>query len=254
MNRRISIYVGLGIAIAAALGVVVGSAGIGSIHADAGQQHADTPTTSFKRKQPAHTGLSVASLEQLRSDLIKLRNDTQRNHSHDGINQKLGGFERRLTSLDSTLTAIQSALENLPGNDAPAEIGFDQPAASPEEQAAAMERKAQLQLDTLEDQLNHEAVDSTWASEKVTALHTAFQREELLDIQVLETKCAATLCRLDLAFDPSVPPEDSLQRLSHHRPWDGQAFVTVGSDGHARIYVSRNGYDLPEIDVEGESQ
>ena len=252
MDRRILFYVAFGVSVAIGLGAVIGTVDTGSFHASIAEQDAERATAPSGQNRPASYDASSATLKQLRGELSELRDHKRDEHSHDGINQKLAGFESRLASLDSTLTAIQAALESMRENDTDAELGFEQSVPSPEEQAAAVERKAQQQLNAFEDQLTREVVDQAWASDTVSELHTAFQRDELSDIQVLETRCASTLCRLDLAFDTTVPPEDSLQRLSHHRPWDGQAFVTVDTDGLARIYVSRPGYDLPAIDIEGE--
>lgn len=250
MNKQTSVYLVAAIAASIALGVALGrfDADEGSVERVVAASVASPRAPSTIRQTPSHH--TLAAIEQLRSDLIKLRDDPSRTRSREEIERRLARFEQRLAALDSTLMAVQGALESLPGDDGSASDAAPLRTLTPDESHAIVERRAQRQLDVLESQLDQEAIDPIWSAETVARLREGFRHDELADIDVLETKCGATLCRLELAFDPSAPTEDSLQRLSHHRPWDGQAFVTVSGDGLARIFIARDGYDLPTPDVE----
>ena len=250
MDRKTSLYLVVAIAISTALGVAAGrfDADEGPVERSAATSGGAQRTAVAARQSPSRQ--TLADIEQLRSDLIKLRDDPSRSESRAAIERKLARLEKRLAALDSALMAMQGALENLPGDDGSAPHAAPLPTLTDEEKAAMVERRAQRQLALLEDQFDQEAVDSAWSTEAVAKLREGFQHEELADIEVLEAECVGTLCRLDLAFDSSATPEDSLQRLSHHRPWDGQAFVTVGTDGLARIFIARDGYDLPTAELE----
>ncbi len=97
----------------------------------------------------------------------------------------------------------------------------------------------------LSARLMQEPVDNKWARETTSAIESAFEtNEELAGIEVIQTTCMSTLCKLEINIDQNQPAEEVMQRLSMHRTWKGATTFAVNSSGRAEIIFAREGYSL----------
>ena len=110
-----------------------------------------------------------------------------------------------------------------------------------------MEQRVWLQQTMLDERLRSEAVDAEWAEQTVSAIAEGFRHEELSSIRLIDSRCGSSLCQVELSIDEDMPIEEGMQRLSVHRPWEGQTFFSISADGVASIYFAREGHELPEV-------
>ena len=162
---------------------------------------------------------------------------------------QLSAINTQLTSLTRAQASLRQDLDNLPQwASSDFEPAQSEAEAVPEAQIQEqIQQRVWLQRTMLEDRLRSEAVDSEWAEQTVAAIVEGFQNEELSSVHLIDSTCGSSLCQVDLSIDADIPIEEGMQRLSVHRPWEGQTFFSVGADGVARIYFAREGHELPEV-------
>lgn len=166
---------------------------------------------------------------------------------------QLSAINTQLTSLTRAQDSLRRDLDNLPqwasSDFEPAQSEAETvPEAQIQEQIdEQLQQQVWQQQTMLEGHLKSEAVDSEWAEQTVAAIAEGFQNEELSSVHLIDSTCGSSLCQVDLSIDADIPIEEGMQRLSVHRPWEGQTFFSVGADGVARIYFAREGHELPEV-------
>ncbi len=168
--------------------------------------------------------------------------------------EALAGIGKRLTALANNQERMQRELDRLAQRQAEdTDVQDDQGIESTDTAEAAAEAYALKTEETLEQQFIREGVDTQWAGEMMNTLQDGFLKEELAGIDLVDSACGSTICQVNLHFDADTSVEDGMQRLMHHRPWDGPTFFSVNADGLARIYFARDGFELPAPAVEADS-
>lgn len=146
----------------------------------------------------------------------------------------------QLELLNTKQQSIQKELERL-AEEAKSEAIKEEKEPAPE----AQEQQMAAHLDALEFELNAQETDYEWSSEIKETVKNGFRHPELKGLNLTEAQCASTMCRVEVSVEPGVAPEDGFNRLSVHRPWQGESFVKFGTDGVATIYFARQGHRLP---------
>lgn len=176
--------------------------------------------------------------------------------SADAFAARLDALESNLTKLIEQQSSVTRQLDYLARNAMQdvAPTGSDDAATAeltPEEEAALVDAQVEAQAAVIEETVEAEPVDPRWAPEAVIALHEAFTSEVMAGLEVIAADCRTTLCRVELAIDPSVAGEDSLRRLAQVAPWSGYGFFQISGDPPEAIYyLSREGDTLPALDLE----
>lgn len=186
------------------------------------------------------------------------------------IKEMKGGssdLERRSAEMNSELTSLRSQLVDLNQGqesiDRIASADLESSGASapdgegaaaeltPEEEAEQVEAQTQELIELFEETILAEGTDPEWSSLAELALDEASKSEEMTEFNLLDAKCGATMCRMELSLDGSESPEESFRKLVHFAPWQGEGFIRVqdGNDGEsaqAVVYLAREGYSLPQ--------
>ena len=178
------------------------------------------------------------------SDVIrKSEADWEEPQAIGHLGEDLIALRTQLTRLAQEQRAMRRQLDSLPESTLP---GPESDPMGPDPAAQTDARVLQQQT-LLDDSLRSEAVDAEWAESTLARIEEGFHREQLAGIQLIDAACASTLCQVELSIGPDLGVEESVQRLSLHRPWDGPTFFSMATDGTARFYFARDGYDLPGI-------
>lgn len=110
----------------------------------------------------------------------------------------------------------------------------------------AAERRYQVQL---EDVVEDESIDASWASSAETQLQTRFSQLKAkgIDVKIRSLKCASTLCKIEIADEAGAAAAGGIRQLSQALPWNGDGYAHVDPDEPSRVlmYVSRDGRALP---------
>jgi hypothetical protein len=180
--------------------------------------------------------------------------------------------ERRSAKLTSELAWLRSELARLEEKqariardvDRRAGAGFEQSEASggddagavaeltPEEEAERAETQITAQVESIEDTILREKRDPEWSSEAELALTEAYRSDEMPGVGLVDAECGSTVCRVELSFDGSASPEQSIRDMVHLAPWAGPGFFVVdgideGDEPPAGVfYLAREGYSLPQ--------
>lgn len=120
------------------------------------------------------------------------------------------------------------------------------PASSPDEED--LSGLLARQKATYEAELAVQAADLEWADETLVSVADTFQKPDLSGLDYVEGYCAATLCKITVAANGSLPIEESMQVLSWERPWNGSTFFTADKAGTISLFFAREGHELPPVE------
>ena len=163
------------------------------------------------------------------------------------MKSELSALRARLTQVDWNQAAFGQELTKLAGAEPAGGSEGDPLAFTPEEEHERADAQAQAQIEVLEGTVRAEQPDPQWAPTAQAALYQAFQGEATKGLQLVDAKCGATLCRVDLASNGAGSPEASFRNLVHLAPWPGQGFFRIdGESGEAVVYLAREGHALPQ--------
>ena len=105
--------------------------------------------------------------------------------------------------------------------------------------------------DNLNAKLATQPVDETWAREKSTAIEKLFASKFRDGVQLLDTTCGNTLCRVSLAHSDAQQREQSVGDLRFEAPFIGDGFARFedGVDGRpvTHIFIAREGHKLDAL-------
>ena len=145
-----------------------------------------------------------------------------------------------LTMLAATYASMQYA-----GHDAVATQVVEQ------RPAPALSEDAQQAL--IEQAIVSEKLDTSWAPRAEASLHSLFEESEIHSLKLLNARCRATICRMEIAPSDSEGTSDfdlSFRRMLLHMPWQGQGFGRVynlsGSSPTAVFFLARAGASLQQ--------
>lgn len=171
--------------------------------------------------------------------------------------EELVAMQREIKSLRSELRAVKQRGTS-PSAAVPAEpnrdIGAETEGArvDPLELAPSMipnkdaEYRYQVQL---EDVVEEESVDASWASSAENQLQTRFAqlKAEGINVKIRSLKCASTLCKVEIADEAGSATAGGIRQLSQAMPWNGDGYAHVDPEDPSRVlmYVSRDGRALP---------
>lgn len=186
------------------------------------------------------------------SDQPVVRQSSASSVKSDG-SAELARMEAAQAELMRKVERLEALLADSRRDEVPRED--EQPAAGPdesriEESPEAQEERvsAQIreQIEFLETSLGRELADKEWAKPAMIALGDAFETEAAEGIDLLEADCRSSMCRIRLAFDPSIA-EESFGRLQSIVPWSSEGFFHIDDvdSGEAVLYLSREDHQLP---------
>lgn len=215
------------------LAVVAGAAGKFVWHSNSpGPNHASVVVADpVEQKETPHK-LDEGRSPQADEDLDKLKTD--------------------LLQIEAQLAALQYEQEkqanaiSLPNQNTLVEA---KEIPTPEQADSQVEQQVQRRQSLYDAQLMSEAVDMEWADETLAQVETALTGDDFKGLDFVEGNCGSTLCRVKLNANQNVPMEESMQRLSVDRPWDGPTFVSIDSMGNVSLFFARDGYELPTDEV-----
>lgn len=161
----------------------------------------------------------------------------------------------RVASLETRLQVQQTAqLSDM----SVADQTISLPENEPDEIVLAEREQEQWEnyLDFVETGLQQERVDRQWSSMANTEIENVLLNDELGDLSVNDIECRTTLCRIEIVhensssmtlFDVLLP-----QKLAHLLPKSVMSHIQL-EDGSTKtvIYLSRDGYELPQPDQQG---
>ena len=114
-----------------------------------------------------------------------------------------------------------------------------------EETPEVAEQRIYQQVAVMQDTLEAQSVDPQWAQETISKIENQLAQDEMTGFSLVEAKCGSTLCKVEMALDPKLTREESMQRLAQHRSWDGPTFFSVGANGQTQLFFARSGHQLP---------
>lgn len=158
-------------------------------------------------------------------------------------------------AMQSELLELKEAIGILVENQTMAQQSIDQLesgaqvaiTAEEEEFRATAHEEADIsqQFARLESRLTRQETDTVWASETLGQIEASLLHQDLEGIQVMDSACGSTLCRVDMQLPSDQAREDTLRKLSIHRAWEGATVFEMTADGSVRFYIAREGHDLP---------
>ncbi|MDL1973644.1 MAG: hypothetical protein LWX55_02405 [Deltaproteobacteria bacterium] len=176
-------------------------------------------------------------------------------------------LERRSAKMNSELTSLRSQLVDLNqgqesidriaptgleslGASAPDDGEGDASELTTDEEAELVEAQTLELIELFEETIFAEGTDPEWSSLAELALDEASISEEMAEFNLVDAQFGTTMCRMEFSLDSSESLEESLLKLVHFAPWEGEGFIRVqdGSDGEpaqAVVYLAREGYSLP---------
>jgi hypothetical protein len=162
------------------------------------------------------------------------------------LRQELTRVQNRLDELIEFQASLQVSVDDVlsgSGSD-------DSTPISDYDQSQHFEDAIEQQQNAIDTRLYQEEVDQEWTLETERALNGVLASEALQGFELVSSSCGSTLCKVELSIDPNISPEVAMQKLSHHRSWDGPSFVKLDENGLAQIYFAREGHELPTIDTD----
>jgi len=188
-------------------------------------------TTVASNSTSPESQVSNEDIKALRTEVERLKGDRQE------AERRTAAMEQQLTSLRSQSTHAEQSQKD------------DALQLTPEEELQQVEAQSWVQVELFEGAIRAEAADPQWTSGAESALREVFLNHEITGLQLVDAQCRTTLCRLTLAHDSGVSPEEGFRTLLHHAPWQGQGFVQIGygESTDVFVYLAREGYELPQI-------
>lgn len=172
-----------------------------------------------------------------REDIAGLRKDIDR------LDRERRALQQELTATNRELVALR---QREPPNAIAQKVIEQEP--SPEEELQRAETYARTRASLLEETLNSEPLDSTWASLAQTAIGDAFHLPDLAGAQLVEAECRMTICRTKLMLSEGTMSRDIFRDLIQLSQWPGESFAQIDpQSSELVIYLSREGHAFPQI-------
>lgn len=226
-------------------GWIVGAAGfavVGLFYVNGNTENVSTQSDNNRTKIESHLRTefpladnSSESIENntqrvnnLEQDLMVLRQDITRLIKLQQDNSEV------LASLGDP-SQFSSVENNSPENDQ--KLSSD---INGDEGEQLREREYQLQV-----ALSNEEVDLQWANEITQTVQQGFESTELAGMNLNNIVCGSTICQLDIQIDKSLTSQESLQRLSTNRTWDGETTFSLDENGKLKLFFAKKGHQLP---------
>ncbi|WP_290578310.1 hypothetical protein [Ketobacter sp.] len=206
---------------------------------------ATAATLIWTRPAPAPVDAVVKTTDTSENVFAEPRRDQGQSQQNA---ETLENLKADLLQLEAQLAALQYAQEQQAQNiHRPRQNRLAQAKErpTPEQADRQVEQQVQRQQSLYEAQLMSEAVDMEWADATLAKVETALISDEFKGLDFVEGNCGATLCRVKLSANQNVPMEESLQKLSVDRPWNGPTFVSMDSMGNVSLFFARDGHQLP---------
>ncbi|BFM04893.1 hypothetical protein [Halioxenophilus aromaticivorans] len=190
-------------------------------------------------------------VEKVAKDVLSgnYKNDFKSNQ----VDQKIEILQAEILHLREEMALARKenkvVIEEIRGEDGLSQIEAEQLEAghqADEESDFAIEEKMHHRQSLYQAQLLSEAVDVEWSDETLAQIEESLLTESLEGLDFMEGECGTTLCQIKMRANENLPVEESLQRLSVDRPWDGPTFMAVDSTGNVDLFFARDGHDLPE--------
>ena len=167
-------------------------------------------------------------------------------HSNDGRNLEMAivSMNHRQNELEEDISNIEERLTEK--SESPTgEAGEDLSIAEQQQEEV---RKMEEQIVLLEDTLEEEATDINWSADAVSRINTVFGEVGIL--KNLNSRCQSTMCRIDMEFENEYRSGENMNYISTNLPWNGMIFYRLGGSGkQATVYLSREGYELPKMEM-----
>jgi hypothetical protein len=237
ISARTIILVGLGVGIAAS-----GAAALW-LH----EQPPSSAPAVHNTTAPAKRGMS-SDLETLAAEVKRWQGETQ--SALTALRAQLARVNRaqdvtgqQLDQLAETVSRTGGEGATVPARDEGAEAA----ALTPEQEREREAARAQAELTLMDGTLRAEQPDPAWARTAQLALQTTFHQEALPGVELVDAECRATLCRMELAVDDTIP-QDSLRNLLNLAPWSAPTYVQIDTEtGAAVMYLAREEHTLPQL-------
>ncbi len=115
------------------------------------------------------------------------------------------------------------------------------------EQMFQMQIQIEKRIDHMDSALKDEDSDINWEYTVQEALYEKLQAEEMSSLELLETECGATMCRLTLSVNMSNVDDMANTALDVSQLWHGAGFYSMDErTGQLLLYIAREGYSLPD--------
>lgn len=192
--------------------------------------------TQVTQQTPVATPGNTTHLAHAQNDIAQIRHE-------------LGSLRDAVERLIKHQSDTAAQVEELQTSEQSLAMATPAPTSETIEDPNSMATKMEHTQLLLQEQLYSETMDEEWANETLDIVQQNFQHEELADFELVAASCGATLCQLNLAIDKSLPIEESMQKLSVHRAWEGQTFFRADADGNTTLFFARSGHELPNADA-----
>jgi len=166
------------------------------------------------------------------------------------LRAQLASVDHDQSATDQQLDQIADKIRRVGLEKTASTVGEKDAEAAPltpeqEQERAAARNQAELTL--MEGTLRAETSDLAWANTAQLALQTTFQQEALPGVQIVNTECRKTLCRMEFSLDDSTMQE-SYSNLPDLIPWSAPGFLKIDTEtGAAVMYLAREEHSLPQL-------
>jgi len=227
-------------------GLIIGAAGfvvVGLYYADGKTENvsAQNNDVSTKIESPLQTEIQLAD---------------NSSHSNEDNTQRVNYLEQDLMEIRQDITQLiklqQNNSEILASLGNPPQVSSEQnntpeirQKLSSEIESEAAEKLVERQYQ-LQAALSNEEVDLQWINEITQTVQQGFENPELTGINLNNMVCGSTICQLDIQIDESLTSQESLQRLSTNRTWDGETTFSLDRNGKLKLFFAKKGHQLPD--------
>lgn len=177
-------------------------------------------------------------LSDLRAELVKVRTEKRESRARAALEPVATAMPVATTTTASMTAPIATAAAT---GEPPEEL-------TPEEKEHRQGVVSEARQMTLERTHGAESPDPEWAPTARQRLLDAFAAEELKGVTA-NVDCRATMCRVDVDFANGPGGPDGARSIGRIRPWATHAFTRISLlTKSGSVYLSREGFDLPETD------
>jgi hypothetical protein len=172
------------------------------------------------------------------------------------LDRALADVNQKMAELASQLSALKRARASGSAPAAAAANDSRQDAESSgltrEELMQRADEQAEAQAAQVEQAVAGERLDPAWAPGAEQSIRGLFQEKDLQGLRLVDARCRATLCRIEMARNDAAQGADfeaSFRKLLIRTPWQGQGFARVhdpfSASPTAVLFLAREGAALP---------
>lgn len=124
----------------------------------------------------------------------------------------------------------------------------DEDLMSPEETEKKVEELAQRKISFIEDSLDNEPRDNSWADSAVESFYQVYADDSYTDLGLnIDVECKSTLCQIDFSILNEAAREAGIKKLLVDAPWKSEGFTSFNIEtGSGTFYLAREGHKLPD--------